>query len=1259
MYRHPQGRVSSRGCLRKRARRRQPLRQERNHHCSSSRPHRPHRRLQKELTRSTFGAVMRDAFEENAIGELLPISRLASAMRALERKAEHSLLVELLEELAPKEEGMLTRGEFMELLRMDERHRRKALFMRLIFGCPDGVREVLCIPPLWEEGSTPEIRARQKWYSRVAYDLAESMVLERGELKVSKWEDLQEVAARASLTWPMVGDMAGSPMRVHICANDVMTHRGEGGMPVRESCCWLTFENVPDSIGTPDTVAGALHDASLYKPELLQAGCAKMRAMLQASKAAKEAAERAAAAAVQAEAEALAALDGPLAPETVEIWQPDAEEPGSVPPMLFGDAEAPAEAPVPALDLAAAMGFMSSFTSSVGGEEQVGPVIPEVPLTAERDVIFAEDGPLGMKVMDGPDGGTIVSRVIEGTQAERLNVRAGSQILKVNGEHVAGLARSEVVGRIAAAGRPVSVSLFCNDEMAAAWAAVQADLPPPTVKAEDARTQEQIEADQLAAALAQSAAEAEAAQQSAWPSPSAATFRPEGAEESKQQEEKQPSTTQTPFSNFFGGLFGNADAPSMAPADAEPEPGELNPWVCGVCSHLHEGDEAASLECSVCGNARPWQTHMREGDEVYEVTFAEEGPLGMKLIDKYVDDVDRTVDGPGGCTMVADVIDGTMAAELGVMPGSQITKVNGLSVEGQLRSDVVKLMQAEGRPLTLTLFCSKEVIEAWAKYQTDLAAAKLAAATRLQSQARGNLARAEAAAKAAEKAAVEAARLKAAEEAAAAAAAAARAAEQEAARIAAEKAAAEAAAAQAAEDAAAAQARAAAATRLQSRARGNQARKQVKDVKSAKEAAAMRAADEAAIAAARAAEIAAEAKAAEEVAAAMAAWEAENVRRAAEEAEAARAAEEEAAARAAEEAAEARAAEEAAAKAAAEAAAQQAAAKAAEEQAARVKAAQEAAAAKKAAEEAAAKKAAEEAAAAKAAEEAAAAKAKKDAAANAYITNAGRSSEYTVTFTEAGSLGIKLTESLDGGTMVGDVLDGSTASKLGVLPGSQVLEVNGQGVAGQSKSVVTNAIALAGRPLTLKLFGTEEMAKAWLKVRADASAAAKARDAGKEAAAKKEAEEKAAAIARGEIPPNTRVLVKRSNGEETLGYITNYNAAEKLYKVELHPKGSKVFKNALPKMLRVPEESEIPAFAKAAEEQFQAEKAARKQRGKDPLKEKAADLTKTGKFDKTMGPGLDKTMGPGLDRTMGPGALDKTMGPGLIRQGDLVWTRQR
>ena len=120
------------------------------------------------------------------------------------------------------------------------------------------------------------------------------------------------------------------------------------------------------------------------------------------------------------------------------------------------------------------------------------------------------------------------------------------------------------------AGRPVSVSLFCNDEMAAAWAAVQADLPPPTVKAEDARTQEQIEADQLAAALAQSAAEAEAAQQSAWPSPSAATFRPEGAEESKQQEEKQPSTTQTPFSNFFGGLFGNADAPSMAPADAEP-----------------------------------------------------------------------------------------------------------------------------------------------------------------------------------------------------------------------------------------------------------------------------------------------------------------------------------------------------------------------------------------------------------------------------------------------------------------------------------------------------------------------------------------------------------------------------------------------------------------------------------------------------------------------------------------------------------------
>lgn len=133
---------------------------------------------------------------------------------------------------------------------------RQALFYRLLAECPDGVREVVGVPLLWERAIDGAVAARQDWYAQLCYDLVSKCVsLVDGELELQTWASIQAVVVSASQSWATgLLDEPMRPMCVHACANDTLSQRSELGCPMRVCCCWLTFES------TQELVAGEVHD---------------------------------------------------------------------------------------------------------------------------------------------------------------------------------------------------------------------------------------------------------------------------------------------------------------------------------------------------------------------------------------------------------------------------------------------------------------------------------------------------------------------------------------------------------------------------------------------------------------------------------------------------------------------------------------------------------------------------------------------------------------------------------------------------------------------------------------------------------------------------------------------------------------------------------------------------------------------------------------------------------------------------------------
>ena len=188
-------------------------------------------------------------------GSGLPLSKLGDAMLQLERKLDGPQLRRLIRRgVKDARTGrVLNWTEFKSLLLLDIELRREALFLRLLARCPEGVRAVLAVPPLYTTANDSEATARQEWYAQLCYDLVWACVdLNHGELQLGDWREIRALAAGAStLTVPAV--------RVHVCANDAISHRSEAGSPIRKCCCWLTFENAAGPMVVPGVIYGS-HD---------------------------------------------------------------------------------------------------------------------------------------------------------------------------------------------------------------------------------------------------------------------------------------------------------------------------------------------------------------------------------------------------------------------------------------------------------------------------------------------------------------------------------------------------------------------------------------------------------------------------------------------------------------------------------------------------------------------------------------------------------------------------------------------------------------------------------------------------------------------------------------------------------------------------------------------------------------------------------------------------------------------------------------
>ena len=192
----------------------------------------------------------------------LPLAELPDALRSLKRKLHGSQLQSMVLKSvhSPRAVTVLGFEELTSLLSLDTAQRRKALFFRLLIECPDGVREVLCVPPLYTRAADAKAAARQDWYAQLCYDLVWSCLdLVGGELQLRSWADLQQLAAQATLTAPAASTNRRG-VRVHVCANDSLSHRSEAGKSTRECCCWLTFERA----ARMPVVPGELWGTAIY-----------------------------------------------------------------------------------------------------------------------------------------------------------------------------------------------------------------------------------------------------------------------------------------------------------------------------------------------------------------------------------------------------------------------------------------------------------------------------------------------------------------------------------------------------------------------------------------------------------------------------------------------------------------------------------------------------------------------------------------------------------------------------------------------------------------------------------------------------------------------------------------------------------------------------------------------------------------------------------------------------------------------------------
>ena len=210
-----------------------------------------HEREQRQLTQDCFMQLAGDA-------EGLPLSQLGVALQMLKRNIKGTRLQELVAKVQRTSHSSLTCEEFCALLDIDVELRRQTLFVRLMATCPSGVLEVLHIPPLWEPAADGLSAVRQEWYAQLCYAVAwRCLSVQNGELQLRDWTHLQAVAAEGSASWPTLS-IDDIQMRVHVCANDMFSHRSEEGIPHRECCCWLVFENA----ARPLLVPGELHAKS-------------------------------------------------------------------------------------------------------------------------------------------------------------------------------------------------------------------------------------------------------------------------------------------------------------------------------------------------------------------------------------------------------------------------------------------------------------------------------------------------------------------------------------------------------------------------------------------------------------------------------------------------------------------------------------------------------------------------------------------------------------------------------------------------------------------------------------------------------------------------------------------------------------------------------------------------------------------------------------------------------------------------------------
>ena len=202
----------------------------------------------------SIGGAVQEHFERLVgNGSGLPLSKLGDAMLQLERKLDGAQLRTLIRRGVKDARAgrVLNFTEFKSLLLLDIELRREALFLRLVARCPEGVRAVLTVPPLYTSANDSEATARQEWYALLCYDLVWSCVyLKHGELQLGEWREMRALAARASLS---------APVRVHVCANDAISHRSEAGSPIRKCCCWLTFENAARPMVVPGEIYNS-HD---------------------------------------------------------------------------------------------------------------------------------------------------------------------------------------------------------------------------------------------------------------------------------------------------------------------------------------------------------------------------------------------------------------------------------------------------------------------------------------------------------------------------------------------------------------------------------------------------------------------------------------------------------------------------------------------------------------------------------------------------------------------------------------------------------------------------------------------------------------------------------------------------------------------------------------------------------------------------------------------------------------------------------------